>query len=99
MSEESLNIPTVSAEILLKNRLPINFRLRFQRVAFAMLGLEHNMDSIIGKYGKAISDYIDNPENTEVRDLILSDIKENYEKAAKIVIDKVAPRESKLKAA
>jgi hypothetical protein len=89
MSENDLEKPAVSAEILRANRLPLGPRLRFQKVAFAMLGLEHDMDNIINKYGKDVSDYIDNPENIEVRDLIMSDTKENYQKAADLVVEEI----------
>lgn len=95
MSENNFEKPVVTAEILRANRLPLGPRLRFQKVAFAMLGLEHDMDNIIGKYGKDVSDFIDNPENIEVRDLIMSDIDKNYEKAAVIVISKICPERLK----
>lgn len=90
MSEN--NISENSVGVGKVDRLPMNLRMPFQRLVFEKLGIQDNVDKVL-KDGKIISDYIDNPENSEVRDLIKLGTNEGYEKAAEIMIREIQKEE------
>jgi hypothetical protein len=77
------------------DRLPMGVRLPFQRIVFEKMGIANDPDRVLLD-GKFISDFIDNPDNAEVRNLILSG---KYEEASEIVIAEVRKMEERQHAA
>ncbi len=64
------------------DRLPMNLRMPFQIIIFEKMGIFNDPDRVLID-GKIISDYIDNIDNTVVRDLI---IKKKFAEAADLLI-------------
>lgn len=87
-------------EVKQVDRLPLKCRNLFQVEVFKILIVEkkldkNNMDEM-RKYGKDISDFIDNPDNIQVRGLIL---KNKFEEAAAIMLEEIRRLNSLDKAA
>jgi len=78
------------------DRLPIEVRNPFQKFIFNKLNIGDDDVEKVLKDGKLISDYIDNPKNVEVRELI---VQKEFEKAAEILIAELEKREDWPKAA
>ena len=72
------------------DRLPMNLRMPFQIMVFEMMGIQDDTDRVLAD-GKIISDYIDNTENVEVRELIKA---RKFEEAAVIVISEIKNEEN-----
>lgn len=70
-------------------------RNRFQRLAFEMLNV-HNDPELALKYSTLIKNFIDDPENTEIRNLIAE---ENYNEAAQMMVEEIRKQEAPQKVA
>jgi len=75
----------------------LHYRNPFQILVFKKLDIGHNTDEIM-KDRKIISDYIDNPENIEVRKLI-SQGPAGFEEASEILIEEIKRKGGLSKAA
>lgn len=73
----------------------LEYRNPFQILVFNMLGVGDDLDKIY-IYSKKISDYIDNPENHEVRKLI---IQKDFQTAANILVEEIKKKEALSRAA
>jgi hypothetical protein len=87
---ENVNINNIKID-----RLPMNLRMPFQIMVFEMMGIQDDTDRVLAD-GKIISDYIDNEENVEVRELIKA---RKFEEAAVIVINEIKNEENFKRAA
>ena len=63
----------------------LEYRNPFQILVFKMLRVENDVELVM-KYSKLIRSIIDNPDNSEVRKLILQ---KKFEEAAKAVVDEI----------
>lgn len=81
------NITTVDSNTKI-DRLPIKQRNAVQLKVFEKMGILDDMDAVLN-CRKSISDYIDNTDNKEVRDLMMLDTVAGYEQAADIIISRV----------
>lgn len=98
--ENSLEKLESNETIKPEDHLPLSLRNPFQITVFKMLISEKMLDEtdMVGmeKYGKMISDYIDNPANIEERELIID---KKFVEAAGILMDQIKKEESLSKAA
>jgi hypothetical protein len=81
------NITTVDSNVKME-RLSMKQRNAVQLKVFEKIGILDDMDAILD-CRKSISDYIDNVDNKEVRNLMMLDTITGYEQAADIIISKV----------
>jgi len=83
-------------------RIPIKIRLSFQRVLMNKMLSEKPSDirqiEWADVYAKRVSDIIDNTENSNIRDLILTGDEEKYKEASEILV-KIFDGENRGKAA
>ena len=94
MNEDFTKEPEAEEENTLIHSL--EYRNPLQILIFKMLNIKDNDFEQVMKYSKIIRSVIDNPDNAEVRKLI---IKKDFEEAAKIVVDEIRKEESWPKAA
>ncbi len=94
----------MTEEIKVENfeRIPLKNRLHFQLVLMKMMLGENStheeQNSWAEKYSVLVSKIIDDVSNGFIRELILTDEKERYEEAAKVLI-RIMDEESRGKAA
>lgn len=94
----------MTEEIKVENfeRIPLKNRLHFQLVLMKMMlgenSIHEEQNSWAEKYSVLVSRIIDDVSNNFIRELILTDEKERYEEAAKVLI-KILEDESKGKVA
>jgi len=95
-TEESLNKNEGGQE----DYLPLEYRNPFQIEVFKRLILigkltrEDVLDT--ERFGKIISDFIDNPQNTKIRELILQ---RQFKEAAELMVTEIGKEENYLEAA
>ena len=63
----------------------LEYRNPFEVLVFEILDIEDDVEQV-AKYGKLIRDFIDNPENTEVRSLI---VQKKFKEAAELTVSEI----------
>lgn len=73
----------------------LEYRAPFEILVFQILGVADNVEKVM-EYSKAIGKFIDNPENIEIRNLIVD---RRFKEAADMMVLEIQRQETEQKAA